>query len=173
MRRLILMRHGDAERPAPGLSDVERALTAEGRAEARAVAGALAKAGFAPDVALVSAARRTLQTWEAAAPAFPGATMQAELGLYAASAGRLLQAVREAPEAETLMLVGHNPGIHQLAFHLAQRAGAQQEGAKGKAMERLERGLSTGSAAVFEIGKAGPTALAGLFRAKDFRSDGE
>lgn len=166
MRQLILMRHGDAERPAPGLADVERTLTAEGRAEARAVAGALAKAGFAPDVALISAARRTMQTWEAAAPAFKGATMQAEPGLYAASAGRLLQAVREAPQAETLMLVGHNPGLHQLAFHLAQRAGA-----KGEAMERLERGLSTGSAAVFEIGEEGPVALAGLFRAKNFRSD--
>ena len=166
MRRLILMRHGDAERPAPDLADVERALTAEGRAEARAVADALAEAGFAPDVALVSAARRTLQTWEAAAPAFKGAKMQAEPSLYAASAGRLLQAVREAPEAETLMLVGHNPGLHQLAFNLAQRAGA-----KGKAIERLAHGLSTGSAAVFEIGEAGPTALAGLFRAKDVRSD--
>ena len=67
MQRLILMRHGDAERPHTGTADFDRALTPEGRSESRAVGRALAEAGYRPDLALVSSAARTLQTWQACA----------------------------------------------------------------------------------------------------------
>ena len=63
MQRLILMRHGEAERPHPGLEDFDRALDEEGRAESRRMGKALSEAGLQPDLALVSAARRTLETW--------------------------------------------------------------------------------------------------------------
>ena len=60
MRRLILMRHGEAERPHAGVDDFDRSLDEAGRAESRRMGRALAEAGLAPDLALVSAARRTL-----------------------------------------------------------------------------------------------------------------
>jgi phosphohistidine phosphatase len=165
MERLILMRHGDAESPAPGLDDAERALTAEGRAESRAVGRALADAGFEPDLALVSAARRAAQTWDAAAEAFPGARARLDGSLYAATSTRLAAAVREAAaDGRTLMLVGHNPGIHQLAVHLARQAGAS-----ARQVRPLYDRFPTGSAAVFAVGGAGEPSFERLFLARDYR----
>ena len=160
MRRLILMRHGEAERPHPGLEDFDRALDDEGRAEARRMGRALAESGFAPDLALVSAARRTLETWAGAAAAFPDdVAVDQRRRLYAASAVTLSAAVTEAAgRAEAIMLVGHNPGIHQYAAHLAQQAGAP----------RIER-FPTGSAAIFGFDEAGQVRLERLMMARDLR----
>jgi phosphohistidine phosphatase len=166
MERLILMRHGDAERPAPGLGDVERALTAEGRTESRAVARALADAGLAPDLALVSAARRAAQTWEAAADCFPKAEARLDGSLYGASSTRLAAAVREASaDGATLMVVAHNPGIHQLAAHLARQAGAS-----ARQVKPLYDRFPTGSAVVFAVDGDGEPSFERLFLARDYRN---
>ena len=161
MRRLILMRHGEAERPHPGLEDFDRALDDEGRHESRRMGKALAEAGFAPDLALVSAARRTVETWTETAAAFPGdIAVEQSRALYVASAAALSMAVTEAaPRAETIMLVGHNPGIHQYAAHLAQRDGGGR---------RLDR-FPTGSAAVFAIDEDGQPRLERTLMARDLR----
>ncbi len=165
VERLILMRHGEAERPAPGLRDFDRALDAEGRTESRNVGTAMAKAGVVPDLALVSAATRTLETWRAVAEAFPSATMEEDPALYAASAVRLASAVAAAAlRARTLILVGHNPGIHQYAIHLARQGGAAR-GAAGVLYERFP----TGTAAVFAVGPGGTPSLERMFVAKDYR----
>lgn len=163
MRRLILMRHGEADRPAPGLDDFDRALDAEGRAESRRVGWALVEAGFTPDVALVSSARRTLETWRAAAEAFPaGLEPVRERRLYAASAPQIAQLVGEASvRGEVVMVVGHNPGVHQYAIHLARQAGVSDS--------PLYEKFSTGSAAVFAFDRSGRPALERLLRAKDLR----
>ncbi len=165
MERLILMRHGDAERPAPGLEDFDRGLTAEGRAESRGVGKALAEAGLEPDLGLVSAARRAVETWDAAAEAFEGVKMTADSGLYAASSAKLAAAARAAgAHARVLMLVGHNPGIHQFALHLAHQSGANAEEAR-----TLHERFPTGSAAVFRIGMDGRAAFERLLLAKHHR----
>jgi len=70
MKRLILMRHGKAERSNVG-GDFERALTERGLADAALMGRLLADEGLTPDRALVSAARRTQQTWNAVPQAFP------------------------------------------------------------------------------------------------------
>ena len=160
MRRLILMRHGEAERPRPGLEDFDRALDEEGRAESRRMGQALAKAGFTPDLALVSAARRTLETWAGAAAAFTGdIAVEQRRGLYAASAVTLSASATEAAgRAQTVMIVGHNPGIHQYAAHLAQQAGAD-------APVRFP----TGSAAVFGFDEDGRPRLETMLTARDLR----
>lgn len=160
MRRLILMRHGEAERPHPGLEDFDRSLDEEGRAESRRMGLALAKAGFAPDLALVSAARRTLETWAAVAAAFSGdVAVEQRRGLYAASASTLAATVAEASgRAQAIMLVGHNPGIHQYAIHLAHQAGAA----------RPDR-FPTGSALVFGFDEDGPPRLEASLMARDLR----
>jgi phosphohistidine phosphatase len=160
MRRLILMRHGEAERPRPGLEDFDRALDEEGRAESRRMGQALAKAGFTPDLALVSASRRTLETWAGTAAAFTGdIAVEQRRGLYAASAVTLSASAAEAGgRAQTVMIVGHNPGIHQYAAHLAQQAGAPV----------LDR-FSTGSAAVFAFDEEGRPRLEKTLMARDLR----
>jgi phosphohistidine phosphatase len=160
MRRLILMRHGEAERPRPGLEDFDRALDEEGRAESRRMGQALAKAGYVPDLALVSAARRTLETWAGAASAFPDdIAVEQRRGLYAASAVTLSASAAEAAgRAQTIMIVGHNPGIHQYAAHLALQAGA-------RALDRFP----TGSAAVFAFEDDGAPRLERTLMAKDLR----
>ena len=160
MRRLILMRHGEAERPHPGLDDFDRSLDDEGRAESRRMGRALAEAGFAPDLALVSAARRTLETWAGVAAAFAGdIAMEQRRGLYSASPVTLSVSVDEAASrAQAIMLVGHNPGIQQYAAHLAQQAGAP----------RIDR-FATGSAAGFAFGEDGQPRLEAMMLARDFR----
>ncbi len=165
MQRLILMRHAEAERQAPGLGDFDRGLTAAGRAEARLIGKALGAAGLSPDLALVSPARRALETWRAAAEAFPKAAERLDPSLYAASAVRLAAAAREAAaDADVLILVGHNPGIHQYAIHLAIQAGASEAGAK----PLFER-FPTATAAVFAVDADGRPAFERLLLARDLR----
>ncbi len=165
MERMIIMRHGEAQRPAPGLEDFERALDALGRAESRGIGKALAEAGLAPDLGLVSGALRTQETWRCAAEAFPGAKVLIDDSLYAASASRLAAAVKDAaPQGRTLMLVGHNPGIHQYAVHLARQAGASAR----DAAPLFDR-FPTGTAAVFAVGPGGEPVFERLFLAKHYR----
>ena len=70
MHRLILMRHAQAESSAPSGGDEARPLSAAGRAEALLMGRALAERGLKPDLALVSTAVRTRQTWEQMHDAF-------------------------------------------------------------------------------------------------------
>lgn len=143
MQRLIILRHGDAERPRAGTGDFERGLTEEGRSEAARAGRLLAEAGVSPDLALVSDARRARETWEAAAAAFPGARVRFDHDLYNAQVSALAQAAQAGlAEADTVILVGHNPGLHGLALDLARHQGASQA---------LASGFPTGTAAVFAI----------------------
>ncbi|MDP4024764.1 histidine phosphatase family protein [Methylobacterium sp. NEAU 140] len=118
MRRLILLRHAKSDRPA-GVPDSERPLNGRGRRAAPAVGGRLAAEGLRPDLALVSAAARTRETWAALAPALGEPEMRAVAEIYEAPAERILDAVRAAPDAAgTVMVVGHNPGLGDLAAAL-------------------------------------------------------
>lgn len=167
MRRLILMRHGQAERQAPGQEDIERALDAEGRAESRRMGQALAEAGLAPDLALISTARRTEETWRAVGEAFgPGVDVEPRRALYAATAVQIANAVQDASSrSEVVMVVGHNPGIHQYAVHLARKGRAGPE-----ARTLMER-FPTGSAAVFGVDAAGGPVFERLLLAKALRNE--
>lgn len=168
MERLILMRHGEAERPAPGLEDFDRALDAEGRAESRLMGRVLARAGITPDLALVSASRRTVETWKAFAEAWQEPIAVAEdQGLYAASAARIAGAITDAAAgARTIIVVGHNPGIHQYAAHLAR-----QSGASDKAVKPLYERFPTGSLAVFRMGEGAKLAFDRLLLVRDYRDE--
>lgn len=143
MRRLILLRHGEAERRANGGGDLDRRLTARGTAEAAAVAHALAKRGLRPSVALVSIAVRTVETWEAAAAAFPAARPSFLRALYDAEAERLWELFGDA-DADEVIIVGHNPGIQNLAASLGRRCG-------GPDAPRLAREFPPAAAAAFAI----------------------
>ena len=160
MDRLILFRHGKTEARAPSGEDFDRRLVERGRRDVRLVSDALAGAGFTPDRALVSAAIRARETWEAAAPAFPEATLETRPELYDSDARVLLNA-GQTPLGRTVAVVAHNPGLQVLAIALAGRARAASYEA------RLRAGLATGAAAVFEFAGDRVEAL-GLFYPADF-----
>lgn len=145
MQRLILFRHGKAENRASSGEDFDRALVHRGREEARATAEALAAAGLSPDLAIVSAAARTVATFEAVRPVWPECREDIRASLYNADARTLLDAAR-SPLGRTVVVIAHNPGVQVLAMGLFQRAGAD-------ALERRAReGFPTAAAAVFAFG---------------------
>lgn len=122
MRRLILMRHAKSDWDDPSLSDHDRPLNARGRKAARALGRWLREQGLIPDAALVSTATRTRETWEGlvsewSAP--PEAVFLPQL--YHAAPEAMLAMLRTA-EAPTLLVLGHNPGLAELAGWLVAEA---------------------------------------------------
>jgi phosphohistidine phosphatase len=162
MNRLILFRHGKAERAAPG-GDIARRLTARGRHDAALMGALLAGEGLVPDLALVSAAARTQETWAAAMPSFPQARAEVRRDLYLASDAAVWALAETLGEdAGTVMVVGHNPGLQALAIALLR-----QGGAGAAVVGRAEAQFSTASVAAFTFDAAGRPAYDGLFHASD------
>jgi phosphohistidine phosphatase len=125
MERLILMRHGKAERHAQTGGDFERALADSGRADAAVMGRTLAGLGLTPELMLVSSARRTRETAEQVASQFPKARVEHSRDLYHADPEEIVQALEDQGDAAaTVMIVGHNPGMHELALSLALQGGA-------------------------------------------------
>ena len=115
--RLILIRHAKSPHP-PGVPDHDRPLNERGRAAADALGRWMAREGLCPDAAIVSDARRTRETWERIAAALPEAPApRLERGLYEVEALEALAVLRRAV-GRTVALVGHNPGIGELAAGL-------------------------------------------------------
>jgi phosphohistidine phosphatase len=116
MPRLLLLRHAKAV-PQGVLADENRPLTERGRSDTPLVAAFAATQGLVPDLVAVSPSLRTRETWELFAPAFAAPPPhRIEPRLYSAPAERMLYLLRETPaEIGSLMLVGHNPGLEDLA----------------------------------------------------------
>ncbi|MBO4254381.1 SixA phosphatase family protein [Streptomyces griseorubiginosus] len=120
LRRLVVLRHAKSAWP-DGVPDHERPLAPRGRRDAPAAGRALVEADCLPDLALCSTAVRARQTWELASAQWgtPPPVRQ-DPRLYAADAIDLLGVVHEvSPEVETLLLIGHNPGLEDLVLELA------------------------------------------------------
>ena len=116
---LILTRHAKSDWSA-GIDDFERPLNRRGRHAAPAIARWLVEAGYLPDTVLVSGARRTVETWERMSDKMPEtATMESVPALYHASADTILGVLRSR-SAPTVMLIGHNPGIGELAERIVR-----------------------------------------------------
>jgi phosphohistidine phosphatase len=126
MPDLILLRHGKAESVSATGGDFDRALTERGRRDCALMGRVLAEAGVTFDLALVSAARRAQETWEEFRRAFPDVPSQTVRGLYLAAPEQILAAVATVAEPLSVMVVGHNPGLHELALSLADAAGARE-----------------------------------------------
>ena len=125
MKTLLLMRHAKAE---PGDPDHERGLTGGGVRDAALMGARLAAAGQRPDLALVSDARRTRETFAAIAGSFERAPqLGLEPSLYNASPDAILGRIRAASEWVTgLLVIGHNPGLAELARQVASTGPADQ-----------------------------------------------
>jgi phosphohistidine phosphatase len=120
MRRLLLLRHAKAEASSPGRRDHDRILAKRGRSDAARLGSYLARHSLVPDRALVSSAARTRETWTLLAEALgQEPTADIDENLYDASPQTILQAIQETgPNVGTLLVIGHNPGLQELASML-------------------------------------------------------
>ncbi|MGP9821468.1 SixA phosphatase family protein [Salinarimonas sp. NSM] len=144
MRRLILFRHAKSAYP-DGVDDHDRPLDARGRADAPRMGAYLAAEALLPDLVLVSSARRTQETFGLAGAAIGPVETREEPRIYEAPAERLLGVVRETPDAvRTLMLVGHNPGMEDLASTLVGYGDRY-------AFARLQQKFPTAAIAVIDL----------------------
>jgi phosphohistidine phosphatase len=150
MRRLLLLRHAKTENDAPSGHDQDRRLDDRGRSDAADIGGWIGRHPPAPDAVLVSPAIRAHQTWEIAWQAMKDLVPQPQVEivpeLYGADAGQLLHAIRtaSATDPQRLMVVGHNPGMHELALALA--GSGDDNGRKA-----LADNLPTSGLAVFDF----------------------
>jgi phosphohistidine phosphatase len=148
MHQLILLRHAKAI-PEGRAPDHDRILTDSGRAAATAMGRAMKKAGLAPEVVLVSTAARTQETMaqlETADVWEEWPNIDALPALYMASAGQIREILRDLPETvRSVMVIGHNPGLHELAVALAGEGGGKPE------QQRLHDSFPTAALAEFLI----------------------
>lgn len=114
MKRLILMRHGDAPNVKEG--DRFRLLSEKGMKQSRDAGNFLVRANVIPDLIYVSPVERTMKTLECLASAFKKTPLtEIQIGLYAAPKERILNIIEKCPEdINTLLVIGHNPGISEL-----------------------------------------------------------
>jgi phosphohistidine phosphatase len=145
MRRLLLLRHAKTERAAPSESDRDRELTARGRADAPIIGAYMVRHRLVPDLVLVSPATRALETWVLVAASFakePRGVKNERI--YNAGPETLAGLIREAGEARALLVVGHNPGLQDLAVQLIASGDRQ-------AREGLSEKLPTSGLVVIEF----------------------
>jgi phosphohistidine phosphatase len=123
MKQLYLLRHAKSSWKDRSLPDHDRPLAGRGRRAAKAIARHLREQGIEPELVLCSSARRARETLERIEPALGTGAARVEDDLYAASAGALLERLRSVPNTvESVMLIGHNPGLQELALDLARPA---------------------------------------------------
>jgi len=150
MRRLLLLRHAKTETAAPSGQDQDRRLDDRGRSDAAEIGSWIGRHPPFPDRVLVSPAARAHQTWEIARAAMQGLAPQPQVEflpeLYGADPRLLLQIIRHAcvTDPHRLMLVGHNPGMHELALTLTGSGDAA-------ARKALDDNLPTSGLAIFDF----------------------
>ena len=171
MPTLHLLRHAKSSWDDPALADFDRPLAPRGVAAALRMGGHLREQGIVPALVLCSTGRRTRQTWDLVVPALIGTpVVEFRDDLYEAPPDRLLATLRETPaEMEAVLLLGHNPGLQDLARHLA---GTESD---RRALKRLHRKFPTAALAGFEIDRAwaglaeGGARLTSFVRPKDLK----
>ena len=164
MNRLILLRHGEAERQSASGADFDRRLAPAGVRETAAMGETLADLGLCPDVVLVSTAARTRDTWAALSSAFPDAEVRFEDELYHADTPTVRRLAEAARPSGVVMVVGHNPGLQDLAVRLLSEGSAAPS-----LIDRCRSGFPTASAAVFLVDDHGRHNYDGLFFPRDRR----
>jgi phosphohistidine phosphatase len=127
MHQILLLRHAKSSWDATGVPDRDRPLNARGRRSATAMRHAMRELGLAPDVILVSSAKRTMETMSALEPWDDTPLIEPMDDLYLASETRLLGTLRTVAETvRSVLLIGHNPGMHELAVALTDPRGSPE-----------------------------------------------
>jgi phosphohistidine phosphatase len=142
-KRLYLLRHAKSDWDDPELADHERPLAPRGKRASKAIAKHLVEEGIEPALVLCSSAVRTRETLDRIASALGSPEVEIEDELYGAGAATLLERLRRVPDsAAAVMLIGHNPGIEELAMELA---------GTGEDLERMERKYPTAALATLTV----------------------
>jgi phosphohistidine phosphatase len=149
MPMLHLLRHAKSSWDESRLDDHDRPLSGRGRKAAPAMGEWMAAHGVAPELILVSTARRTQETLKAIIRSLGDRPeVESEEALYLATADALLARLRQLPPSRhEVMVIGHNPGLHELALLLAQPG-------EGSDHQRLREKFPT--AALASLESAGP-----------------
>lgn len=119
-RDIILLRHAHAETATPGQADAERPLSMRGTAEAEAAGAWLKRHAVEPDCVLCSPAQRARQTLERVLAVAGYADVREDARIYEATPGDLIRVLDDHPDAGSIMVVGHNPGLESLVSLLAE-----------------------------------------------------
>jgi phosphohistidine phosphatase len=144
MRRLMLLRHGKSAWP-DDVEDLERPLAQRGRAAAKRMGRYLAAQELVPDAVLVSHARRARDTWHLAEGALGKPPAYTEPRIYEAAPEALFAVLRGAAHGiRSLLLIGHNPGLQELAELLTTTASRP-------ARTPWQRKYPTGALAVIDL----------------------
>lgn len=145
MLSLALFRHAKSSWEDADLDDFDRPLNARGRAAAPIMGEAIRSFPFKPQVILCSPAKRTRETFELIEPSLAHSPVQFEDQLYLTNSETLLDRLRQVPATEkTVMMIGHNPGLHELALTLIGRGDA-------KSISRLEDKFPTAAVAILSF----------------------
>ena len=146
MHQLLLLRHAKSSWDDAKLADRDRPLNKRGRRAAGTIRQAMLDLGLTPDVVLVSPSRRTQETLAALEPWDDTPLVEHVETLYLASAAQLLAVLRGVNETvRSVMLIGHNPGMHELAMLLGGTSAANE------VSSRLSAGFPTAALAEFSV----------------------
>ena len=148
MRTLLLLRHAKSSWDTPELDDHARPLNLRGVRAAQQMAVYLHEEGLQPNLVLCSSACRTQQTLDALRPVL-GETVDVHIedGLYGASSAEILRRLRLVePAISSVMVIGHNPGLEDLAVELAS------DGAPA-ALTQLRTKFPTAALAILDAGR--------------------
>jgi phosphohistidine phosphatase len=149
MRQLMLLRHAKSSWDDASMPDRDRPLNTRGRRSAAAMRQAMRELGLVPDLVLVSTARRTMETLEALEPWDDTPLIDPMDSLYLANPMQLMAALHGVAETvRSVLLIGHNPGMHDLALTLASPEAMQRGGDNERA---LAEGFPTGALAEFVV----------------------
>jgi phosphohistidine phosphatase len=153
MKRLLILRHAKAG-PHDEKQDKQRDLVERGREDSARMGRAMREKGYVPDLVFCSSAKRTVETWNYAAPALDSDPAVEFLdALYDASETSILKCLRAVKKtAPVLLYIGHNPGLERLAKLLARKP---KEPAERRAYAAMAEKFPTAALAVleFDVGK--------------------
>jgi phosphohistidine phosphatase len=147
MHQLLLLRHAKSSWEDAATPDRDRSLNARGRRAAVAMRRAMRDLGLTPDLILVSSAKRTIETANLLEPWDDTPLIEPMDELYLASAKRLFGILREVSETvRTVLLIGHNPGMQELAMALTDPTASAEKLVRG-----VREGFPTTALAEFSI----------------------
>lgn len=146
MSRIFLLRHAKASWPEPGMRDFDRPLAPRGIEDARKIGTVMRAAEYRPERVICSTALRTRQTWHQIAPQLdiPEQNVVFEDQLYDSDNSSYIEAIQSSRDAESVLIVGHNPMIEDVASALAA-------GGSDSAMRRLSKGFPTSGLAIIKF----------------------
>ena len=172
MKTVYILRHAKSDRDNATLKDHDRPLSARGRDAAPKMAAYIKSQGYEPEAVLSSTSRRTVETYDLVKEALGKAKVNFEESLYLAEKRQLMDRLRWLDDGlGSVMLIGHNPGLEELANALAASPKNEKQ---ERVHRRMREKFSTAALAVIQLPatawrdvKAGTGKLVDFMRPKD------